>query len=210
MDSTPIYGFTYPERDGEDPATPLDMQLLAEQIDAALWVQYQELQAEFRPPTFVAQLTADMTGLGSLLDNDVTLTTLNSTLLYSNAPWVRGINYVPPEAGSYLFGACATFVCSGTIDAGTIRTFWCTVLSPSSPGQYTRYSFFDSDTETGAALGTGISVQGVVEWPQNITPTPAPASTGIQLMQRNGNTSSTMTMKAGAIVWATKISDIES
>lgn len=204
MKQTSTQGFSFPE--DEDYATPVQLKLLAEQFDTNLFGVQTGLNAKLRPVSILRTLAADITGVGFGAPQDWSA---GLTVTYNNG-WSTPTAFAgPPEPGTYIMGACVQAVCASTITANTFRRLQLIVPVPTGPvyAQVMNNVFQETANENGnATLGNQLTAFGMLTF--DFTSSNPPQPWGCTFWHLN--TGSTMTIKAGSFIWATKIADLEN
>lgn len=201
METTDTQDFSTPEP--EDYPTALQLKLLADQVDTDLFAMQTALTAQLKPKSIILTLNADITGVPNNFSQPL-LGVGSFTSTYNNG--FPSLTFgQPPESGSYLIGACLNAVCAGTINANTIRRVEVVVPVPAGAafGSATNFLITQSANENSNTLGTYLSAMSVISF-TNI-PTNPPGVWPVYFFHMN--TSSTMTIKAGSFLWASKVAD---
>lgn len=218
MKTTDLYALPYP--DGDDFGNgALDLQSFAEAVETQLVAIETGLQSSLYTQGFITQSTADVTGIAS--GSEITPFSRASGNFWNGgtptALWNTtgaGTTLTINESGSYLFGMSCNLVPSGTVNVNTLRLL---TLGASVPAgaQFTnqkQYLYRATTLEPNAA-GNGVfmCVSGMFDYQQINTSKPgADINNGYWVGISHGNTSSTLTLKAGARFWSIKVADIVS
>lgn len=211
MEQTESQHLPYP--DENDPANAaLQIQFLAETIDAKLVTQFAALREIVNPPTLVVRLSASITGVAQGVTTDVTF----DEIMYESP--ASGWTFAPatpffPETGYYQIGCFVASQVSGGVTANSALT---------STLRYARiqqlpYTLYEVETyiNNNWQSGTGIEYQTLEAFVRcdvvNEFPTfPGLADwSGISVSFVHNNAASTLNILAGSLMWAWKVSNLE-
>lgn len=206
MKTTPFEGFPYPE-DNDYGDGALDLQVLAEAIDAKMAAMLAALSYMGRRETCVVTNSADSGAIGAGSGSFATF----DTVLYNNGFAMIGPNNaipVPIVPGSYLGGLSINCQLVGAVTAHSQRQLLLVNNIPTGPTHADLFPVTYADTcyDSGVAGGDFLTCQGTFDF-QAIPTNPY----GSWLYNfRHENLASNMVVKAGAIAWFTRISDLGS
>jgi hypothetical protein len=202
MESTDTQILPYPEQD--DPADDaLDLQVLAEAIDAKLVASFADFRAILNNEVFIATLTANQTGFGATPTEIV----FDSTLYDST---VDGVDF--PESpffsttGYYRIGTYVISVPAGAVNVNTERLTYLEFRQQLAlpPGSVVIEQWvttnWESNTSGEHQVAEGLIRVDSVENPGSF----------LHVLFLSGNTSSTTTVFAGSMLWFYKVSELES
>jgi len=218
MKITDRFSLPYPDDDDFGNGA-LDLQYFAESVETQLVALQTGLQSSLYTQGFITQSTADVTGIAS--GGEQTPFGRSSGNFWNGgtptAVWNTtgaGTTLTINETGSYIFGAYVNLIAAGTVNVNTLRLL---TLGASVPAgaQFTnqkQYLYRETTLEPNAA-GNGVfmCVQGMFDYQMiNSSKPGADINNGYWLGIAHGNTSSTLTLKAGARFWSIKVADIVS
>ncbi len=209
MDQTESQQLPYPE--DNDPANwALQLQVLAEAIDAKLVADFAAFRDVINVPALVVNLSANQTGIPTTGD-DVYF----DQVLYMNGNWTLTPSYlVFPETGYYRIGA---YVVANPSGAVTANSSVITVLRYVYVPSYPFYSRTEEDFETrnwqSSTGGEHMVSEGLIRV-DAVNPFPSSTSPSDYSMARvritHANAASTMDVIAGSKMWGYKVSELES
>lgn len=210
MEQTGSQHLPYP--DGNDPGNwALELQVLAEAIDAKLVDQFADFRTVINAPALVVQLSATATGFAAGIDNEV----LFDQVLYKSGNWQLDPNYlVFPETGYYRVGAFLIAVPSGAVTANSsIYTTVKYAYVPSYPFySYTTEEHITRNWQSSVASGEYMTVEALIRvdavnpFPSNSFPTDYSLA---RTTLTHSNVASTVNVTGGSKMWAFKVSELE-
>lgn len=181
------------------------------QAESEIYVIEQLMRSAVNLPTVVLTSTAAKTGMGANIEHDLGFSTWATTFdnTAGGAGDVTG-TFGPDMLGGftaflgeglYEVGLCGTFVASGAVDDNSVRFIYIDLRRPDPTAvggeltiQRTGYTLFETNTGVGT----------VTSFVAHMRARPGDRF-GFFLI--HGNTSSTMNMNTGAIIWASKLSE---
>lgn len=206
MKTTLYENFPFPEPEDYGNGA-LDLQILAEAFDAGIAAMLTNLAYMTRRETCVITSSVDSpplsAGSGGWGNFD--------TILYNNGFTViatPSLGIVPSIQGSYLAGVYGNCQLVGAVTAHSQRQMRITANIPTGPTHVDIRSAVYADTtyDSGVAGGDFLSAQGAFDFQFIPTNPPTPWTFNFN----HENIASNMVVKAGAIAWFTRISDLGS
>lgn len=181
------------------------------QAEQEIYAAEQEMREAVNLPTVVVTSTANLTGISSGTAQSLTSATFATTFDNTAGGSGGGSGTFGPQnfgfftsflgEGIYEVGLCATAVASGAVDNNSVRYFYVehkrpdpTVLSGEFVVQRVGYTMFESNTGVGAE----VSFVGTFR---------AKAGDRFEFLLLHGNSSSTLTVNTGMIMWASRLSE---
>lgn len=218
MEVTPNEFLPYPTNN--DPGNgALDLQVLAEAIDAATQGKLAHFRQIINRPARVRQLSANTGNMIPNINNDISIiggafwlpATYNSTgpVLGSNPYSSLGLGTTP---GIYRAGACVISNPIGAVTAGSSRILEIDAIIPSDPSNFpvstvTRKAFsITFETSTGSQYQT-TELEFLTNFPGNNSSTFA--GTQIAAFFNHQNAASNMQLLAGSTMWIYRVGDVE-
>lgn len=211
MKLTPNYSLPEPE-DNDFGNGALQLQAFAEAADTDITALQDSLYNNQFTSAWIGTSTSDVTSLSSFLPFNTNTSVLSFgafTTTYARGFTLGSVLNSPttlPEAGIYLFGAYANLQATGTVNANTMRAINVGASVPSGP-QFTsqrQYVYTDTTQEANIGVGMFLTAMGQFEYQPVTLNRPVGFWFGYQYV----NPSSTVSVKAGAIFWVIKISDL--
>ena len=199
-----------PYPDGNDPGDgALDLQLLAQAIDAKLVTEFASFRSVRNKWVFVQSLGADQTGLvaNSTTTNFGSGTGVNfNTIIYTTNLLTTGssVTLTSANPGYFRVGMYVLSNPSGTVTANTYRTARITAVVGTGPPAFNSANEFYYTTNYESSTG------GEHQFVEAMVRIEAPAYSSFQFQVRHGNTGSTLTLKAGSLAWVYRVSDLEA
>lgn len=209
MEQTGSQHLPYP--DGNDPANwALQLQVLAEAIDAKLVTEFAAFRTTINRPVLVANLSANQTGIAASTTTDV----LFDQTLFKAGTWQLDPTYAfPQETGYYRMGAYVVANPSGGVTANSsVYTSLEYAYVPSFPFySYTTEEFISRNWQSSTG-GEHMVVEALVR----VDVTNAAPSTsrptdysGARVTITHSNVASSLNVIAGSKMWAYKVSELE-
>lgn len=178
------------------------------QAEADIYVSEQAMRASVNRPTVVVTTNAPQTTLVANQDNIIFpgLTTYDNT---AGSQGAGSGSFTPASAnfatflgdGLYEIGLCATATASGVVDNNSVRAFSINHMRP-NPATLGGFDLIQrapiTQFETNTGVGTEVAIVGHFRL--------APFDE-VRFILYHENTSSTLTIATGAIMYATKMSD---
>lgn len=177
------------------------------QAEADIAAIEQRMRLAVNPPTVIRTMSGNLTGLSANVDNDFGVLGNFVTVFDNN---FGGFAFGPQQfsfftqtlgEGLYEVGTCLTAVPSGVSDNDSVRYFVINHMrpDPNAPnGERFLQRVAITMFETNTGIGTEVSIVGEFR---------AQPLDRFAFIFIHGNTSSTMDILSGAIIWATKLSD---
>lgn len=204
MDVTDTQLLPYPEQN--DPADDaLDLQILAEAIDAKLVSQFANFRSILNTEVFISTLAVDETGFTSTPAEVTFDTTLyNSTTNSSNSFFPEGPFFA--TTGYYRVGTYIVSAPAGAVNANTSRFVYLEYRQQLAlpPGTVNLDQWVTLNWEP----NTGNRENQVAEGLVRVDNVDSPGSF-LHTLFASGNTSSTTTVFAGSMLWFYKVSELE-
>lgn len=210
MEVTDSQALPYPEIN--DPADgALQLQVLAEAIDAKLVAQFAAQRRIVNPPACVVRLAANQTGVVA----ETTTQIFFDQIIYQQGSWLLApTSLFFPETGYYRIGAYMVSGPSGAATLGsrlilTLRYPYVQALPFST---YTVEEFKTQNFQSGTAGNEHQLAEGLVRvdvvnaTPGNFSPIDY---SGIASYILHSNVASTVTLVASSRMWAYKVSELE-
>lgn len=198
---------------------PPNMAAIAKQLhqtaleaEQEIFLLEQRMRSGVNPPSVVVTTTAPVAGLSANADHDIgALATFATTFDNTDGLGGGGSGTFGPQTfgtftrnlgeGVYEVGFALTATASGVVDDNTLRLFEIRQMRPDptvvlGESLVQRTGFTNFETNTG--VGTDVAFAGVFR---------ARPSDRWMFILRHQNTSSTLTVATGAIIWAAKVSE---
>jgi hypothetical protein len=197
----------YPE--GNDPGDgALDLQLLAQAIDAKLVAEFASFRGVRNKWVFVQSRSSDQTGLvaNSTTTNFGSGTSISfNNLIYTTSLTTTGssVALATADPGYFRVGLYVVSNPSGTVTANTYRTARIVAVVGTGPPAFT--SANENYYSTTYESSTGAEHQFI----EAMVRIEAPAYSSFQFSLRHGNTGSNLTIKAGSLAWVYRVCDLE-
>lgn len=204
MEVTDSQLLPYPE--GTDPANgALDLQVLAEAIDAKLTAAFAAYRTVVNCPVFMTRLSTNQTGIASGVS-----TTINfDQIIYDTTGAESPSANIPifTRTGYYRVGSYVVSNPSGGVTANSsVRTFIVCQRQLVTPLFGTAQEFFDSTTYQSSTGGEEQSAQGLLR----IDSVSNPGLSFIRCDILHLNAASTVNVIAGSRMWFHWVSDLEN
>lgn len=210
MEQTLSQHLPYPvENDPGDGA--LQLQVLAEAIDAKLVAAFAAYREVVNPPTAVVNLSANQTGIVNSTETQI----LFDQDLYIMGDWALTPSWLFfPETGYYRVGTYINSLVAGAVTAqSSVQVYLFAPYVSSLPlATYTREVFTNQDFQPATATNIHQVVETLVRCdvvnttPSNVEPTDY---SGILASIWHANTASAIDVIAGSKMWAYKVSELE-
>jgi hypothetical protein len=211
MDSTPLEHLPFPEPN--DPGNgALDLQILAEAIDAKATIQLAELRTVVNKPIRVTTLTATGgTPVSANSQSDVFIMGApNWSSLYDSSTSFslrsESMDGVGTTPGIYRVGCFLITNPTGAVNNGTARHIRIEATVPTSD-----FTTFPTLTKLQVAYSQCFeaSLGSTVQQCELEFATPQPTATDVQITFNHGNTSSTVALLTGSITYMYRVGDVE-
>ena len=192
-------------------AIALAMQKTALEAEARIFTLEQQLRAAANRPTIVQTSTAAITGFTANtsflpfgpLGGGNFVTNFNNTGFDRNVDSSSRQQFTVENGtgpGLYQFGAFLNAVASGVVDDNSYRVIFIEQWRQTPTGEVKISVAARTDYETNTGVGTDLTV--IAEF--DMTP-----ADRVRFLFLHGNTSSTMNVSIGTIVWSSKISSTD-
>lgn len=211
MDETNSQELPYPEIN--DPAADaLQLQVLAEAIDAKLVAKFAEIRTVLNPVAALVNLSVTQTGIPS---SETPNTVFFDQIVYQSGSWGLAPTYLFfPETGYYRIGAYTVTTASGaftlnsrvemTLNYPYIQAFPFTTVTTE---YYTSQNFQSGSTASEHQVAEALVRCDVVNTlPSGLSPL---NYSGISTTIVSSNVASTLNVIAGSKMWAYKVSELE-
>lgn len=208
MEQTSSQHLPYP--DENDPAAwALQLQVLAEAIDAKLVDDFAAFRNVINTPALVVNLSTNQTGIATTGDD-----IFFDQILYMNGAWTLTPTYlVFPETGYYRIG---TYIVSNPSAGVTANSSVIVTLRYVYVPSYPFYSRTVEDFETrnwqSSTGGEHMVAEGLIRV-DTVNPYPSSSSPSDYSMARvrigHANVASTLNVIAGSKMWGYKVSELE-
>ena len=215
MELTPNLRLPYPgDNDPGDGA--LDLQVLAEAVDAAATAQIAALRATINKPCRVAQLTAPTTGIPANSSTDIFNTGGTWTIIYDSTGTAftnpfdqRGMGFNP---GIYHFGVNLIHQTTGAVTANSIRQIMLSATIPSDrtvfPATTTLLTSYSSNYDpSSGAMTTSAEMEIYTPFPSVRTAVFAGTIFGAVFFHQN--VASTVQLLANSYAYIFRAADVE-
>lgn len=209
MDQTSSQHLPYPE--ANDPADwALQLQVLAESIDAKLVAEFAGFRTAINRPVLVANLSANQTGIAASVTSDIFF----DQILFKSGSWLLDPSYAfPQETGYYRMGAYVVANPSAGITANSsVYTSLTYAYVPSYPFySYSTEEFISRNWQSSTGgehmvVETLVRVDVVNPAPSTFRPTDY---SGARVTITHSNVASSLNVIAGSKMWAYKVSELE-
>lgn len=200
MRNTDSQGFPYPEIDDFGNGA-LQLQVLAEAIDAKLVSSNADYDLLLNPEVIVAKTSADITGIAIGVPTSLVFGTDQSYVPVSGALGITPFFFLGMRPGTYQAGLHVKSIPSGAVTNNTYRTATLSLTDYRIPGssasQYTE-SWEEEVWETSTGQHTWQTLHAAF-------PVYSPDQAVISAIFTHGNTGSTVTVKSDSYFWVARV-----
>lgn len=180
-------------------AIALQLQETALQAEQCLYA----VETSLRQVTNPATIVISMVGAQGVAANTLSrIGQSSANVLFANSPRVNMVAISTPwEPGVWEVGACITAIATGAVTVNTLRQLFIVVHHIGAP--ISQDPFTTSVTATEPNNGTGVDM--------TLTTTVVlEEGDEVQFWFLHGNTGSSVNVSAGALFWATRLSDAQA
>jgi len=218
MDATDSQSLPFPE--GFDPGDgALDLQVLAEAIDANATLKLAEFRRIANKPVRVSRLTGTGSGIPAGIKTDIFSTGAGNWVSQYNSPGMTVQNnallndQIGLTPGLYHFGAFLITNPTGAVNVNSQRLLTLEALIPNDPTSFPGTTIIKEartevfETNTGSTMMTA-ELEVFTPYPSSVSGDPF-AGTDFNAYLTHANAGSTVTLLTGSLMWLYRAADME-